>query len=50
MRLNESAIGIYYGYDPGKPASHGYIRVAIREAAQALFTLCPPGTPKHRKL
>lgn len=45
MRLNETAIGIHYGYDPGKPASHGCIRVATREAAQALFTLCPLGTP-----
>jgi hypothetical protein len=50
MRLNESAIGTHYGYDPGKPASHGYIRAATREAAQALFTLFRPGTPKHRKL
>lgn len=45
MRLNETAIGIHFGYDPGKPASHGCIRVATKEAAQALFTLCPPGTP-----
>ena len=45
MRLDETAIGIHFGYDPGKPASHGCIRVATREAAQALFSLCPLGTP-----
>lgn len=49
MRFNRldgtwTAVGLHAGHVPGRPASHGCIRMPSR-AARALFTLAPSGTP-----
>lgn len=44
MRLNNSGVGMHVGYVPGRPASHGCIRLR-RETAQFLFESLPVGTP-----
>lgn len=44
MRLNNSGVGMHVGYVPGRPASHGCIRLR-RETAKFLFESLPVGTP-----
>lgn len=44
MRLDGEPFGIHFGYNPGRPASHGCIRVESMAAAQALFSQTPAGT------
>jgi lipoprotein-anchoring transpeptidase ErfK/SrfK len=44
MRLTNSGVGMHAGYVPGRPASHGCIRLR-RETAARLFALTKPGTP-----
>lgn len=39
-----TAIGMHQGYVPGRPASHGCIRLPWR-AARSLYKIIPPGTP-----
>jgi len=44
MRLTNSGVGMHVGYVPGRPASHGCIRLK-RETAVFLFGLLKIGTP-----
>src|ERR1700751_92370 len=44
LRLSFSEVGIHYGVNPGRPASHGCIRVGSEEQAKKIFTTCPIGT------
>lgn len=44
MRLTNTGIGMHVGYVPGRPASHGCIRLR-RQAAQTVFSLVRLGTP-----
>ncbi len=44
MRLTNTGIGLHVGYVPGRPASHGCIRLK-REVAVKLFELTKIGTP-----
>src|SRR3984893_15369176 len=44
LRLSFSEVGIHYGVNPGRPASHGCIRVGSHEQARKLFDVCPIGT------
>lgn len=44
MRLTNSGLGMHVGYVPGRPASHGCIRLK-RETAVFLFGLLKIGTP-----
>ena len=44
LRLPFSEYGIHEGYDPGRPASHGCIRVAGQGTARTLFNRTPIGT------
>jgi lipoprotein-anchoring transpeptidase ErfK/SrfK len=44
LRLSFSEYGIHEGYDPGRPASHGCIRVAEENVAKAIFDQTPIGT------
>ena len=44
LRLSFSEYGIHEGYDPGRPASHGCIRVAGQGTARTLFNRTPIGT------
>ena len=44
MRLTDTGVGMHVGYVPGRPASHGCIRLR-REAATQLFELLKIGTP-----
>lgn len=44
MRLTNSGVGLHVGYVPGRPASHGCIRLR-KESAQKLFELTKIGTP-----
>jgi lipoprotein-anchoring transpeptidase ErfK/SrfK len=44
LRLSFSEYGIHYGYNPGRPASHGCVRVGSEEMAQKIFESCPIGT------
>lgn len=44
MRLTQDGVGMHVGYVPGRPASHGCIRLK-RDAAQQIFPLVKPGTP-----
>ena len=44
MRLTDSGVGLHVGYVPGRPASHGCIRLK-RDAATELFGLVKVGTP-----
>jgi L,D-transpeptidase-like protein len=44
MRLTDSGVGLHVGYVPGRPASHGCIRLK-RDAATEIFELVRVGTP-----
>lgn len=44
MRLTDSGVGMHVGYVPGRPASHGCIRLK-RSVAEELFRLTRVGTP-----
>jgi hypothetical protein len=44
LRLSFSEYGIHQGYNPGRPASHGCIRVAGEEVARTIFNRTPIGT------
>ncbi len=44
MRLTDSGVGMHIGYVPGRPASHGCIRLR-RETANRLFGLLEIGSP-----
>lgn len=44
LRLSFSEYGIHEGYVPGRPASHGCIRVAGEDVAKTLFNRTPIGT------
>ena len=44
LRLSFSEVGIHYGINPGRPASHGCIRVGSEEQARKIFNTCPIGT------
>jgi lipoprotein-anchoring transpeptidase ErfK/SrfK len=44
MRLTNSGVGLHVGYVPGRPASHGCIRLR-RDVAAELFALTKIGTP-----
>lgn len=44
LRLSFSEYGIHQGYNPGRPASHGCIRVGKETVAKALFESTPIGT------
>ncbi len=44
MRLTPTGVGMHVGYVPGRPASHGCIRLK-KDVAVQLFALLPPGAP-----
>jgi L,D-transpeptidase catalytic domain/Ankyrin repeats (3 copies) len=44
LRLSFSEYGIHEGYNPGRPASHGCIRVAEEDVAKRIFDQTPIGT------
>ncbi len=44
MRLTNSGVGLHVGYVPGRPASHGCIRLR-NDTAKQLFALTKIGTP-----
>lgn len=44
MRLTDSGVGMHVGYVPGRPASHGCIRLRPNTAVR-LFNLLKVGTP-----
>jgi lipoprotein-anchoring transpeptidase ErfK/SrfK len=44
MRLTDTGVGLHVGYVPGRPASHGCIRIK-RDAATEIFDLVKVGTP-----
>ena len=44
MRLTDTGVGMHIGYVPGRPASHGCIRLK-RDTATQLFDLVKVGTP-----
>jgi L,D-transpeptidase catalytic domain len=44
MRLTDSGVGLHVGYVPGRPASHGCIRLK-RDSATQIFELVKVGTP-----
>lgn len=44
MRLTDSGVGMHVGYVPGRPASHGCIRLK-HDSATELFDLVKVGTP-----
>lgn len=44
LRLSFSEYGIHQGFNPGRPASHGCIRVGKETVAKALFEATPIGT------
>jgi L,D-transpeptidase catalytic domain len=44
MRLTDSGVGLHVGYVPGRPASHGCIRLK-RDSATEIFELVKVGTP-----
>ena len=43
MRLTNTGVGMHIGYVPGRPASHGCIRLR-RQTATTLFQILPVGT------
>ena len=43
MRLTETGVGLHVGYVPGRPASHGCIRLKVADA-KWLFTHCERGS------
>ncbi len=44
MRLTNTGVGMHVGYVPGRPASHGCIRLK-RDDAREIFSLVRVGTP-----
>src|SRR6516225_6792373 len=44
LRLSFSEVGVPYDENPGRPASHGCIRVGSEEQAKKIFNTCPIGT------
>ncbi|MEX1117568.1 MAG: L,D-transpeptidase [Terrimicrobiaceae bacterium] len=44
MRLTTTGVGLHVGYVPGRPASHGCIRLRT-DTAKTLFSLTKIGTP-----
>jgi hypothetical protein len=44
MRLTDTGVGLHVGYVPGRPASHGCIRLK-RDSATEIFALVKVGTP-----
>jgi hypothetical protein len=44
MRLTDAGVGLHVGYVPGRPASHGCIRLN-RDSATQIFELVKVGTP-----
>jgi lipoprotein-anchoring transpeptidase ErfK/SrfK len=44
LRLSFGEYGIHQGYNPGRPASHGCIRVGAEDVAKAIFNQTPIGT------
>lgn len=44
MRLTDTGVGLHIGYVPGRPASHGCIRLK-RDAARDIYDLVKVGTP-----
>jgi lipoprotein-anchoring transpeptidase ErfK/SrfK len=44
MRLTQTGVGMHVGYVPGRPASHGCIRLK-KDVAIELFGLLPLGSP-----
>jgi len=44
MRLTDTGVGLHIGYVPGRPASHGCIRLK-RDSATEIFDLVKVGTP-----
>jgi len=44
LRLSFGEYGIHQGFDPGRPASHGCIRVGRESVAKAIFDRTPIGT------
>jgi hypothetical protein len=44
MRLTDTGVGLHVGYVPGRPASHGCIRLK-RDAATKIFDVVKIGTP-----
>jgi L,D-transpeptidase catalytic domain len=44
IRLTDSGVGMHVGYVPGRPASHGCIRLK-RDSATQIFNLVKVGTP-----
>jgi len=44
MRLTDTGVGLHIGYVPGRPASHGCIRLK-RDSATEIFALVKVGTP-----
>ena len=44
MRLTDTGVGLHVGYVPGRPASHGCIRLK-RDAATQIFDVVKIGTP-----
>ena len=44
MRLTQTGVGMHVGYIPGRPASHGCIRLK-KDAAVELFRILPLGAP-----
>ena len=44
MRLTDTGVGLHVGYVPGRPASHGCIRLK-RDSATEIFELVKVGTP-----
>ena len=44
MRLTDSGVGLHVGYVPGRPASHGCIRLKL-DSATEIFELVKVGTP-----
>ncbi len=44
MRLTDTGVGLHVGYVPGRPASHGCIRLK-RDAATQIFDMVKVGTP-----
>jgi L,D-transpeptidase catalytic domain len=44
MRLTDTGVGMHVGYVPGRPASHGCIRLK-RDSATEIFELVKVGTP-----
>jgi lipoprotein-anchoring transpeptidase ErfK/SrfK len=44
MRLTDTGVGMHVGYVPGRPASHGCIRLK-RDVAAQIFDLVKVGTP-----